>query len=166
MELGQLKLLSLLNQHVDITDEDIEFFKSKINLYNNPLSLVPITMVDRNVYENYTLNQNISYFNNLNSKLFNNIYSNEEINIINIYMAKIVDNRFRSYSDKKIAISDLLEVNSNKEEIQYCLDELRYIYLHALVEENSPNIELINNLINILLPIEDSHNSFKWDLRI
>lgn len=135
MELGQIKLLALLKNRSTISNEDIIYLKEKIALYKHPLGLIPAMLLSYNeAYKDYTFTDNITYFHTLTSRLFKNIYSNDEIHIIDVFLAKQCSEKFILDNEKQSVMFTLLKIDSTKEEIQYCLDEIRYIYLYSLIE--------------------------------
>ena len=129
-----------------------------------PLGVLPYDMVNSSMhYSGTSLLENITYFNNITSILFDNVYSKEEIDIINIFLACKCETSLDLDSTKKQIISKLLNINSDKTEIQYCLDEIRFSYLRMLIYTDSTDIELINSLLERLSTIEQEHNLINLD---
>jgi hypothetical protein len=63
---------------------------------------------------------------------------------------------------EKNTISTYLNMSSNKAEIQYCIDEIKYTYLNLLIYVQNSTQEF-DTLLDELTLIEQQHNNFKLD---
>ena len=145
-----------------LTSDDLSLIIKNIEIYLFPIGVIPIEAIEANsLYERDTIIENLEYFNSITSIIFKDIYSIEEINIINAYL--IIQSYSQTFLTSEMEKLILLFINktSNKKEIQYCIDELKFNYLKKLIYTNSSQQELINKLITELEVIEQDHNAIE-----
>lgn len=161
-----IKLLYLLRERKIPTEDEIAFFRSAIDLYVYPLGVMQTNSLYNNInYESHTFIENINFFNEITSILYNGIYTTEELEIINIFFSLQCETGQTLTVAKQEILSPILQLTSNKKEIEYCLDEIRFYYLLALVHLDSNDTEQINALIEQLASIEEEHNLLHLDKR-
>jgi len=69
-------------------------------------------------------------------------------------------------TDKLLSsIKEIIEMNFKTIEIEYFKDELKSIYIYALIEHHSDQIEEIQKLIAELKLVEEAHNNIRIDAR-
>lgn len=167
MNIASLPLARILKNRLSFDSTKADYLKEEITNLKYPLGAFPINIVKSNkIYRNISMTDNIEYFNQFINYLYSDIYSQSEINIINIYLSLLVEFKEILKKEEISYLVPLINIDSNKKEIQYCLDEIRYRYLTHLIHTDSDDENTIQKLFNKLLPIEQEFNSFQmWEHR-
>ena len=161
ISLTSINLMMYLKNKQLLSQEKYIKFKEKIKDYVYPMGAIPtFAMIHNQLYSLATLKENVEYFDNILNNLYNDIYTKEEIEIIKAYLITICYSDY-IYDDVLTEFfSPFVYMNSEKLEIKYCLEEIKFRFLQSLMYNQSNDDELINKLFNELEPIEQSHNAF------
>lgn len=163
-----LLITSELKNRKPLNTERLSEYIEQLSGFKYPACKFPYNIIQNNpIYINYSLEENLEYFNIWLSALYNNIYTQDEINVLKLYTVLTYDNIPFYLSDSSMKlIEPYLETHFEKEEIEFFLDELRYNYLGTLLYNNSLEVETINNLISHLQNIEQEHNIFQMRMEM
>lgn len=166
MIMSGLSLVYLLINRLPCNENQLTAFKAKLDQFVYPLGMIPANAITNNdAYKQHSVQENIEYFADFTEFLFDDVYSTEEINIINIYLGLLNLSGYTLDDDVIDIVSPLIQIHSNKEEIEYCLDEIRYKYLIHLIYSKVSSDE-IQPLIAQLSAVEDAHNSLTLERTI
>ena len=164
MTVGLLKLIQMLQTRAIPTQAEVEIIQNDLSKYKYPAGmLVQVYKPLSYKYVAATLPQNLQYFENLTQSIYADLYNISEFKILNLFLSLLSENDQILSNIKEEAIIEVLELQTDKEEIQYCLDEIKYHYLTALIYVRPHISAPIDSLIEELLPIEESHNAFHID---
>ena len=166
MQLEILKWITLLNSRLPINQQLLTPLKESLESYVYPVGMIPVSLFRKELnYEGYKFIENINYIKPFIHFLYNDYYTTTEIDIISAYTIMHCTMSYILNDDILQNLARYLNVNSDKPDIQYCLDEIRYQYLSTLIYTHSTNTSLINMLMTALEPIENTHNSFNIRLK-
>lgn len=165
IELSQIRLVLSLDGHVLPSDEEIISYRDRINTFVYPLGLIPLSVLINSIhYKQYTFQQNIKYFQSFLSVLYQDIYSKKEIEIISVFLTLTCHQKTELDTEIIELLAPFINIMSEKEEIRYCLEEIKYNYLVNIFQKDPYN-PIVSTLINELSLIEDRHNSFQLQRR-
>lgn len=162
MTISSLTLANILKNKLPFDQTKITSIIESINAFKYPLGVIPISALENNPLYDVAINDNINYLNDFTQYIFKNIYTQDEINIINVYLLLRNISQYVLSEEILAILIPLINIHSEKIEIEYCLDEIRYKYLIHLVYTNT-NQNQINELMSYLSSIEEAHNSFRLD---
>lgn len=162
MTISSLTLANMLKNKLPFDQTKMTSIIESISDFKYPLGIIPVSAFENNSLYDVTINENINYLNNFTQYIFKNIYTQDEINIINVYYSLINISQYVLSKEVLAVLIPLINIHSKKIEIEYCLDEIRYKYLIHLVYTNT-NQNQINELISYLSSIEEAHNNFRLD---
>lgn len=150
MDTSRLKILYELQYEHTCSEETILYFQNKKTEYVYPIGAVLDIMFSVSP-DNFTYDNNKIYFTNMINTLYDEEYNENEKQIIIGYIASHYLPQFQ-WLDKRIPndIYPLFSLISDKEEILSLQDELKYKYVMYSLRSNSPNRELIKQLIHEL----------------
>lgn len=158
-----LLLESSLSFRLPLNSDNVPLFKEYLNKYKYPACKFPINFISNNhMYIDYSLDENINYLHSWIDALYDDMYTEKERNIIVTYLVLTYGHgSFLLTNPELQLIEPFLEEESDKDEIVYFLDELRYYYVGSLLTRNSPRSDIINPILQHLLEIEKIHNQFQ-----
>lgn len=163
IDLFKIKLSNALVQKQKISEVlDKNSLNSALKQYLYPVGIIPTNALESGtLYKISSYKENKEYLLDAFNFLFEDKYSNEEKNILILYYIIRAYGQFILRDDMLQELIPLLDIHSEKKEIEYILEELKYKYLQHLINSGSQNeIEKIQSLIDELEPIESSHNHF------
>lgn len=163
IRIGQIQLSLYLKNKTPFDAEKLAPIKEAITAYKYPVGIIADDMINQNpLYENAELDENISYLLSILEFLFKDIYSIQEINIIVAYLIMSYYTHFSLNNKFKTYLYSFIQLSSDKPEIQFYIDEIKYRYLLSLIYSHSTQEEkeLINTLSTELSLIEEQHNKF------
>lgn len=162
MNVNKLSMVFNIITRAEMSPEIIEEFQEEIDSYKYPLGAFPIDFLASGINALTDFTYNLDYISKLIAQLYINYYTEDDMNIISIYIAM----RMSSHNLKMFStLKSLLNVTSDKLEIQYCLEELKYTYVEMAIE-NRMDFDLIPTLLNDLREIEEIHNNFSLQEQI
>lgn len=166
MQLELLQWIILLNQRAPLNKVLLTPLKETLDSYVYPVGMIPVSLFRKELnYEGYTFMDNFNYIKSFIYFLYNDYYTMTEIDIISAYTVMHCAASYILNDDILQNLTRYLNISSDKPDIQYCLDEIRYQYLTTLIYTHSTNTSLINALMEALQPIEQDHNSFNIKLK-
>lgn len=164
IDMGRLILIQLINNQNLPNDEELIIIKKSIQNYKYPVGFLYDTLnFLRTKNNNEASIDSYNYFKALIRCLFSEAYTEEELDIITIYSFMYF---YFNAPLNELEINEMkknLSKTSEKPEIIFLLEDIKFKYLQYLLQHNYNNEEnekLIQNLFNELLAIEDSHNNF------
>lgn len=163
IRIGQIQLSLYLKDKLPFDEEKLNSIKSAISNYKYPAGIIADDLLTQNtLYENATLTENVEYLSTIFNFLFQDIYSSQEIDIIIAYLISCSYDNFVFDTETKAYFYPFIQLQSEKPEIQYYIDEIKYHYLLSLIYSHSTQEEkvLINILSEQLSTIEEKHNTF------
>ena len=161
IDVRQIELILLFQTKQQFNQNNFAWIKDEVENYLYPLGIIPINAITNNAaYDDAEFINTYQYFEEITSYFFENIYTTEELDIINAYLMVCTFEHLIFENNVLQFLNPYLNKTSNKAEIQYCIDEIKYAYLSSLVYSESDDNNLINSLIAELKPIEINHNSF------
>ena len=100
--------------------------------------------------------------------LFNDIYTAQEKSILVLFAITRISNHFIVSDEMAQAMHEIINLESDKVDIQYYIDEIKFKYLlHlTLIPTDTRDEQLIERLMTELAEIEDVHNKINLDERI
>lgn len=166
MKLEFLTLINLLNRHLPPDESALLPLKNDINSYVYPVGILPVNLIQKNLnYTNYTYDESIEYLTPFINYLFQEYYSSNELQIITAYLLVHCTYNYVLPVSFMENLKIFLDITSNKPDIKYCLEEIKFYMLQTLVYNKSSNTELIDKLIAQLSSIEKEHNTFNLGLQ-
>ena len=166
MQLELLQWIILLNQRAPLNKVLLTSLKETLDSYVYPVGMIPVSLFRKELnYEGHTFMDNFNYIKSFIYFLYNDYYTMAEIDIISAYTVMHCTASYILNDDILQNLTRYLNISSDKPDIQYCLDEIRYQYLTTLIYTHSTNTSLINALMEALQPIEQDHNSFNIKLK-
>ena len=120
-----------------------------------PIGAIPGNILDQypNIYPEMTVQQNYEFCRQFIFALLDEYYTTTELEICSVYMLQLIyrhvffpqEELFTNYVDQ------YLETHSDKPDIEYCLNQMRYRKLKALIHDpNALHVEEIDSLIEVL----------------
>lgn len=165
MTVDYILLVSQIKNRKPLDITQIDTLKNAVMNCEYPIGMFPSYILESNpLYTTQSIESNINYFESWISGIYGELYTEQEIYIISIYLSLFTYVQFTLPQSVLILIDDLLSVASQKKEIQYFLEEIKYNYLGTLLYSNSSDTETINTLLNELRAIEVEHNFFEKEL--
>lgn len=166
MDIARIVLTKAAYNSTIPTNNEVLKIQNSFKYYKYPIGIFPMDTIKNNInYSKQDFNYIKNYFESLVSVIFTNIYTNEEQNIIAMYLTISAIANPKDLILEKDTISTYLNMSSNKAEIQYCIDEIKYTYLNLLIYVQNSTQEF-NTLLDELTLIEQQHNNFKLDALI
>ena len=159
---GALILWRLKNRQ-ELTEDDIQILTPEIERYQYPMGMIPTHFFTQTKqYKNETVLNNYNYFFTLVTSLLSNYYTEDELKIISIYYLTLAYTDYILPTDFISLLDEYLEVTSDKTEIEYCLDEIRFKRLvsYTYIENYLDNDGFIT-LLNKLRLVEEEHNQIQ-----
>ena len=128
-----------------------------------PIGAIPAFMLDQYtiMYPNDTIQQHYTFCRQFAATMLND-YTSDEIEICAVYMLQLI---YRYVYSPPTELADYLDTylttHSNKPEIEFCLNQMRYRKLKMLIHDTSALYsEEIESLILALEPIQEAYNNF------
>lgn len=156
---GALMLWRLKNRQ-ELTEDDIQILIPEVERYKYPMGSIPTHIfIQTKQYKNETIINNYNYFLTFTTNLLNNYYTEEELKIISVYYLSLTYTDYILSTDLILLFDEYLNTNSDKTEIEYCLDEIRFKRLlsYTSMPDYFDNEKFIA-LLNKLRLIEEEHN--------
>lgn len=165
IDITALQLAYKIKNKESILESEVHDFTVLLKSYLYPIGGIPINLLENPLYQNSTFDENYQYlYANLNP-ILTNFYTSEELIVIYYYLA-IYSLGPMHITDKLLSsIKEIIEMNFKTIEIEYFKDELKSIYIYALIEHHSDQIEEIQKLIAELKLVEEAHNNIRIDAR-
>lgn len=164
--IGVLNLLFMadLKNRKPVDQNKLADYVAELSTFRYPACKFPYNIIQNNlIYSNYSLQENLEYFDTWLTALYEDMYTEEEIEVLKLYAVLMYDNVPCYLSNTAMEmIEPYLNVHFEKQEIEFFLDELRYNYLGTLLYSNSQDTETIDSLISQLRAIENDHNIFQY----
>lgn len=157
-------LLQLIQAQEIPTEEQIAMFKTLFANYLYPIGTLPNEAFNNKKFLEDSLEHALQYLDTLFDLLFSDYYTKEELRIFATYFSFNVLTKItlsQTYLDRIVPI---ISKTSNKQDVQYVIEELKNRYLTHLLF-NEPNNPQINTLIEELSAIEETHNKFNLEQR-
>lgn len=165
MFLNEVKITFYLKNRLLPDDEEIEILKNSIEKYVYPIGMcTPIQFINaEDQYLQFSTEENYIYMNNFITKLFNAYYTNDELTILSIYVLLLLYRGKFFLNNTLSIIPSLLFIHSEKTDVEYCLNTIRYHKLTSLMHTQSTpeNNSLALRLISELEDIEDEYNNMQ-----
>lgn len=161
MMLNQVQLMFNLKMREIPTEETVAASRELIKRYAYPVGIINTEVLrEGKVYQNYSIDQNYTFLKQFITTVFSIYYNESEINIITIYLLNFVYNN-TEMNDKLLKfVNPILFNHSEKEDVEYCLDSLRYARLIAMLYLEDVDESLLRRLFAELKDIEEQHNIF------
>lgn len=165
MNLMNLRLIKAIRNHDMIDAKDLATWNARIPLYKYPIGAFPKQVIQNNhQYLDRSYKVNLNYFKRLLSEIYSNFYTSDELDIICTYLMLITTNEYSVESSMLPWVTPYIEIHSEKPEIEFCLEEIKYYYLYMLLDVNTAAAnQSFETIYNELLLIEDQHNHFIWE---
>lgn len=170
IDLMKIKLSKMINERLTYAESGINDSKlqSYINEFKYHLSVIPINAFEENiVYLTHTLTENSQYLEKLITDIFKNDYTKEEKTIYIVYCLLRMARRFIIEDELLEQVKQVINKSSNKLDVQFYIDEIKYSYLTHLTLNGSPDDSAtIDSLLEDLEAVEASHNAFNIGERL
>lgn len=165
MNLMNLRLIKAIRNHDMIDAKDVATWNERIPLYKYPIGAFPRQVVQNNSqYLARSYKVNIDYFKRLLSQIYSSFYTADEIEIICIYLTLIATSEYLIDASMIPLVSPFIQTHSEKPEIEFCLEEIKYYYLFMLLNVNtSAANESFETIYDELCLIENQHNHFNLE---
>ena len=145
------------------TDQEVQELNEKlIPSCVYPIGAIPHFMFDDYLekYSDCTVADFYEYCQALTHKVLDCYYTPQELEICAVYfLQSIYQYVYMAPVELFDYINPFLFEHSDKEEIEYCLNQMRYRKLKFLLYSKDATSEEIYKLISILEPIEEKYNS-------
>lgn len=140
----------------------INDFKTEVLKYKYPGGIFVNNIMRENpTFAPYTFESNYQYVKTWIDAIYDTIYMTDERDIISLYLTIFYcNNQYNLSQETMTTLESYLNQTSNKQEIQYFIEELQYSYLCTALYTNNYNPTTINPLITNLKAIEQQHNEF------
>lgn len=154
-------MFNLKLRELPTEDAIIDSQKQIEEKFNYPMGFINTEILrDSIAYKDYSVEENYIFLKQFMNALFSTYYTEQEIDILSIYFLTFLYNNIEiNLPEISTLIAPLLTIHSNKADIEFCLNSLRYYKLTSLLYINSPDRTLIQELISMLDGIEDEYNA-------
>lgn len=165
INIKELRLIQIIQTQALPKPDEIISFQDDIIKYAYPIGIIPPEAFNTKLFLEGNLDHNLEYIETLLNLLFANYYSKEEIAICATFLSFNILTSILLNETYIKRITPLLSKHSDKDEIQYIIDELKYRYLQYLLYSHTDDAQ-IDSLIEELSLIETEHNTFFLRQRI
>lgn len=162
MDLAQVKLMFSLKDRVLPTEELVDEAKTSIENHTYPIGVIATNIfAQTTAYKDYSITDNHNFCSNFITAVFSDYYTQTELDILSYWLlqAIYIDDMYTRYEIIKLANSYLF-THSDKKDVEFCLNTLRYLRLTSLLYTNeASDEELINDLFEELEDAEEEYNN-------
>ena len=161
MNLTQIKLMFNLKNRQIPNQKLVEQVYTTINDKVYPIGIISDMIFQQtSVYHNYTLQENYTYCKEFINTVFNSFYTNEELSILSLFLLQAIYNTDIITKDKAVQLADsYLFTHSEKKDVEFCLNTLRYVRLTSLLRDLNPDNDLVDQLFKELDGVEEQYNN-------
>lgn len=149
MNVTDLFLIRLIATKSALTEELQQKIENEITQYVYPFGCF-LAALERMTSNNTFYSDNISYFTTLINQIYLNYYNEQERYILSIFsaarMASFLDNENQNMLT---AMKETINLTSDKKEIQYCINTLKYEYTRIIIARTPTATELDQLLVEL-----------------
>ena len=145
MDISDLIFLKTLQSYGEITPYVNEKIQNIIIKYQYPFGAL-LQVLSQVINPSQSYSQNLQYYNTIIPIIYSEVYTEEEIHILSILCAVQLAGYYDVDGQMKSDIQALWNKTSDKLEITYCLNTLKYRYVQMIIMDN-PNAPELNLLL-------------------